>query len=465
MLPPATSAIPHVPLVGVPSLPISCLPPSVPVPLPVAQSVASPVPFPVMQSVTSHPAATLTGLPPMIWPQVPVDGVAWKQYPTPQQPFGSSPLPALPVQSVTATPAVAVTKPVSTYTQFLEQAYLGVASAMHSHSMQASTAPPAVAPTSLSAKVNPIAQVATVACGSYEHQMLDDATKTDTRAMGVSVSHPVINEMPDFVAGFDRVKALPQKAMAPPATIAEDDPSQFSPTYTSRSFDDFHRLLGTNLSPGGRRHVPNIGNLQMLDETTRNLSIPPAIGGMQDLPSPRLPVLPIHPRQSSQEGLQRAYGEAMAWGSRAPVPSNPADTYTIVAQQGAFAASQHSAYFAAKGDHEGDDLSMLLMGIRQRPRYESASPARDVYSTSSAMKHDESFLMPTSGFATVSAEPSDQGSDEANQASGTDSNPSDGSNDSDGSYSSSSRKKARVAMEEGDSSSIRTMQWGVANHL
>ncbi len=203
----------------------------------------------------------------------------------------------------------------------------------------------------------------------------------------------------------------------------------------------------------------------MLDETATSLSIPPAIGGMQDLPSPRLPVLPIHPRQSSHEGLQRTYGEAMAWGSRAPVPSNPADSYTIVAQQGAFAVSQHSAYFAAKGDHVGDDLSMKLMEIRQRARYESALPARDAYSTSHAMKHDENFLISTSGFPTVSAEPSDQGSDEANQASGTDSNPSDGSNDSDGSYSASSRKKARVAMEEDDPSSIRTMQWGIANHL
>ena len=453
MLPPGTCAVPQVPVVvDVSLLPPPYHPPSVPGPIPGVPSIAS------------HSVATLAGIPSTIWHQVPLGGVAWKQHPTPRQPVGNSPVQPLPAS---IPPPVAVTKPESTYTHFLEQAYIGVARAMHSHSMQACPATPSTtATTSLVAKANPVDHGATTAYGSNEHQLLEDATETDTKTLGVSGPQPVINEMPDFLVGFDRVTTSPHEAVAPPAAIAEDDPSQFSPTYTSRSFDDFHRLLGTNLSPGGRRHVPNLGILQLPDETAKDLSIPPTIGGMQDLPSLRLPVLPIHPRQSSQERLQRAYGEAMAWGSRAPAPLNPADSYTIVAQQGAFAASQHSAYFAAKSDLEGDDLSMLLMGIKEKQQYESASSARDAYSRSPTMKCHESFLMPTSGFPTVSAEPSDQGSDEANQASGTDSNPSDGSNDSDGSYSASSRKKARVGISEGDPSSMRTVQqWGIADQL
>jgi hypothetical protein len=149
------------------------------------------------------------------------------------------------------------------------------------------------------------------------------------------------------------------------------------------------------------------------------------------------------------------------------VASNPADSYTAFAQQGAFAASEHSAYFSAKGDVNGDDMAMSLMGYRkqQQQRHKgSVSSSRNgwLHSPPSTENH-ENFRISTSGRrmpTMVSAEPSDQGSDEANHSSGTDSNPTDGSNDSDGSYSDSSRKKPRLEIAEDKSSSLRTMHWG-----
>lgn len=53
------------------------------------------------------------------------------------------------------------------------------------------------------------------------------------------------SDVPDFLAGFDKV------AGGPKATVPVDPSVQYSPPFTSRSFDDFHRLLGKDISQLG----------------------------------------------------------------------------------------------------------------------------------------------------------------------------------------------------------------------
>ena len=61
-----------------------------------------------------------------------------------------------------------------------------------------------------------------------------------------------LSPVPDFLAGFDKVKLAmkPEKAHHVHSTVG-DDLDQYSPPFTSRSFDDFHRFLGEDLAPLG----------------------------------------------------------------------------------------------------------------------------------------------------------------------------------------------------------------------
>jgi hypothetical protein len=424
---------------------------------PIPPALVSTVPMQYLPPV-SVPVSGTAGFPNHSIATIPgVQPAAWQQYPV-QTTLGISVEPPNPMQTRTLPPAAMATKPVSTYTPFLDHAYMGVAMAMQSHAIQPIMALPA--PHAPDARVGEVTQshdaMNAVDCDIIQHRTQILAERNVQRQ---PILEQAADEMPDFLSGFDQVKkSSPQKLVTPPSTIqAEVDPSQFSPTFTSRSFDDFHRLLGTNLSPLGKRRCTD---LPIPDVPVTDLLAAPASGrteGLQDHTNSITSAVSAQPHQSSQEMLQRAYGEAISWESRLPSTSNSADSYTIFAQQGAFAASQHSAYFSAKGDSDGDDLSMLLMGIKQKPHYESTSKSGDGWLNFSLHRRVEG-SHPAQ--ATVSAEPSDQGSDEANQGSGTDSNPTDGSNDSDESYSDVSRKKARIERSDDTGLSSRAMHWG-----
>ena len=61
-----------------------------------------------------------------------------------------------------------------------------------------------------------------------------------------------LSPVPDFLVGFDKVKLAmkPEKAHHAHGAVG-DDLQQYSPPFTSRSFDDFHRFLGEDLAPLG----------------------------------------------------------------------------------------------------------------------------------------------------------------------------------------------------------------------
>lgn len=58
-------------------------------------------------------------------------------------------------------------------------------------------------------------------------------------------------DIPDFLSGFDNFSPpLPSQAASETAiAVTSDTVTPYSPTYTSRSFDDLHRFLGEGLSP------------------------------------------------------------------------------------------------------------------------------------------------------------------------------------------------------------------------
>jgi hypothetical protein len=137
----------------------------------------------------------------------------------------------------------------------------------------------------------------------------------------------LLHEVPDFLAGFDKVAAR-MKSEDPSSEDAkssllhrlEEGTNQFSPTFTSRSFDDFHRFLGKGLDP---------------------LDSPGRLGGNRQGTS----------LDSAASGV---VGQAHDW-NLATVASTSSDTglfsaeayAKFAAESAAMVASQHAAYLSS----------------------------------------------------------------------------------------------------------------------
>lgn len=236
--------------------------------------------------------------------------------------------------------------------QSLEQAYLAVA-----HQQGLRQADPNVSLSNGTGLVvdSKAQQIPTAATGMHagaagnEVQPYHQEATTDSQ--GEQQIQGTLNSLPDFVSAFDRVTG--QKS----STHAEPSPGHHSPTQTTPSFDDFHRLLGQNLSPLPRQangkyngevrvattqHAPAQGPAGFVaGAPIAFVSIPGA--GMVQHP----PALSLAPEPNHQSMLGRAYGEALSAVSKR-VSRSPstlgADSYNLFAQQSAFEASQHSAY-------------------------------------------------------------------------------------------------------------------------
>ena len=131
-------------------------------------------------------------------------------------------------------------------------------------------------------------------------------------------------DLPDFLSGFEKVTAQTAGAIYSHHTPSQQlsistipvDQSQYSPPFTSRSFDDLHQHLGKGLSP-------RPAQLEFPDFPPLPSSIASATIGRND-------------HAPTSQSLLR---------NRAPVESVTADSYSVFAQQSANAVSQHSAYF------------------------------------------------------------------------------------------------------------------------
>ncbi|GKY94233.1 hypothetical protein MPSEU_000389100 [Mayamaea pseudoterrestris] len=76
-----------------------------------------------------------------------------------------------------------------------------------------------------------------------------NATMVNSRHVNTNTLSPV----PDFLAGFDKVKLAmrPKRLQNGNGGARDEESQQYSPPFTSRSFDDFHRFLGEDLAPLG----------------------------------------------------------------------------------------------------------------------------------------------------------------------------------------------------------------------
>jgi hypothetical protein len=130
---------------------------------------------------------------------------------------------------------------------------------------------------------------------------------------------PETNEVVDFLAGFDNVTSNLEHgaAQGKPNTDAPSTGSipQYSPPFTSQSFDDFHRLLGKDLPPMD----------ETIDQKTTSSST-------RDRQQPHSPLAAT--AQTSQPIREL---DTMALFN--------AESYAMFAQESAIAASQHAAYF------------------------------------------------------------------------------------------------------------------------
>lgn len=163
------------------------------------------------------------------------------------------------------------------------------------------------------------------------------------------------SEIPDFLSGFERVAAVAAKEtntstvlvkesspwipVTPHIPTASDSTSteQHSPPFTSKSFDEFHRLLGKDLSP-----------LQKVEKMHAKVSdavrIPPTESLGQGVSVSNAP-------NSTNQHSVRPVTIAPRTAIKELATSFTADSYALFAQESARAVSEHSAYSLSNGLH------------------------------------------------------------------------------------------------------------------
>lgn len=174
------------------------------------------------------------------------------------------------------------------------------------------------------------------------------------------------SDMPDFLFGFDKVAGRINNVN--PAIL-----QQHSPTFTSQSFDDFHRTLGQDLSPLASKNesvalaqhhqgipafpVPGLPSALLAPVSQQHHAVPGSVleTRQSNQPLHHPPYMSVSTEGANHQAhnshlLGQPYSEALSAAtnteSNAPNPHLGADSYNIFAQQSAFAASQHSAYMS-----------------------------------------------------------------------------------------------------------------------
>jgi hypothetical protein len=174
--------------------------------------------------------------------------------------------------------------------------------------------------------------------------------------MGEAIVGPgTSGEIPDLLSGFDKVTASSPVCRNPSSNKAYQD----SPAFTSQSFDDFHRLLGKDLSPLVLSHaVPSSQDMHIVPSMLPSIqnASPLRTDGM-GAPSSSQPITQLQnpPSQlsctSSQASNQQTTSNlpnGIESKSLQPRPflvsSSGADSYNMFAWQSAFPASLHSPF-------------------------------------------------------------------------------------------------------------------------
>ena len=230
--------------------------------------------------------------------------------------------------------------------------------------------------------------------------------------------------MPDFLSGFDKVAA--QNSTKHNSQDDGDHPkpcnvnltleqSQYSPPFTSRSFDDLHQHLGRGLSPRPF-----------------------------DLNYPEFPPLPLDINDPKPTTTNASSTIKSISNSSVPEQSMSADSYAMFAQQSALAVSQHSAYFrsavegtTAPASFCGQVLTPSVVNVANlRAHSMASSEIRNSFVSGSKNSSSEwgGYMEESESAALVSGSGSDNASDTPSNDADSDSN----------SYEGPNRKKAKV---------------------
>lgn len=312
-----------------------------------------------------------------------------------------TPTPSAPVPAV----ALVQAKAPLTARQTLEQAYLSVANTIQQENAIVTSV-----------------MVPSVPAAASTHTPVQQQ-RTPTPALTAAG-----NDMPDFLSGFDNVAGGQGNSSDQNASATTFNSEQYSPTFTSRSFDDFHRLLGKTLTPEVKRQVLDRLSVPALPFANNNppSSSPKEVPPYFSMPGAAQAVVPstvpvrhgldfsssmgsaahtagtgtqtggtianhnapmLQPQQQQQHYhqvpqqqhhlmLTKAYGDAlsMAAGAATTNPLGAADSYSLFAQQSAFAASQHSAYTSTRSD---DAMSLSFGEDMVIPQLQESAASRN----------------------------------------------------------------------------------------
>lgn len=296
----------------------------------------------IARYASSTPLVGHTYMPPMTTQQMMMPGGMLTQ-PMQQQPVIMPPQTVISQTAVSTQPIVV---PSAVHTKNLQQTYLNALNQMMKNNAQpaaAAVAPqttagavtnnngnaatmapppqqasavPVAAPTVANPKIAQVAPAANAAASTITHQKPPQQPAPPPGAKSTSSS-----EVPDFLSTFEKVSGEEQRPpwMMPGAPLlggfeGTGVPLQCSPPLTSKSFDDLHQMLGSDLSPR-----PFDLNASKCEEQ----------------------------QQEGQANGSAATNTAAASQQRSATPTHQADIYAAFAQQSALAVSQHSAYCRA----------------------------------------------------------------------------------------------------------------------
>jgi hypothetical protein len=278
--------------------------------------------------------------------------------------------------------------------------------------------------------------------------------------MGEASAGPGTSGIPNLLSGFDKVAAGSSPPCHNPSSNLQKA-YEYSPAFTSQSFDDFHRLLGKDLSPLVLSHkkytVPSGQDMPMvppLPPSIQSASLLRNDGAGAPSSSQSITQLQHPPSQLSCTSTQVSNQQTTSnlpsvieSKSLRPRPflvsSSGADSCNMFAQQSVFAASLHSAYqphsWPMNADQNSRDWQLpTLDDPNQAPICLHPSFNNVVSEPSNASD------MGTEDYETAIGS---SGGGSGNESAGSNTMSNNNSNDSDGSTSdtSRSRKKMRIS--------------------
>jgi hypothetical protein len=293
----------------------------------------------------------------------------------------------------------------------------------------------------------------------------DTACMSQTgNAMGEASAGPgASGKIPDLLSGFDKV-AAGSSTCCPSSNLQKA--YQYSPAFTSQSFDDFHRLLGKDLSPLVLSHEkytvasgedmpmvppmpPSIQNASLLraDGAGSPSSRNQPITQLQNPPSQLFSTSKQMSNQQTNSNLPSGIEESKSLQPRPfLVSKSGADSYNMFAQQSVFASSLHSTYqpqwLMNAGQNNSDWQFSTLGDPNQAPTCLHPGFNNVVSEPSNASD------MGTEDYETAIGLSSGGGS--GNESAGSSNVSNNNSNDSDGSTldTSRSQKKMRISYDK-----------------